>query len=982
MKVRDVDGLNTGYAQALLEQYLENPEAVPEEWRSLFESGDASLVEALPGLARLFETLKENGAPPPAAPEAAAEPVAVAPPPAETAPAEPVPEPVREPEPAAPAEPAPAPEPGPAARAEPDEALLGAVAAATALVKAYRTHGHLAADLDPLGSEPVGDPALEAELLIPKLTPELQEQIPASVLRVGVEGETLADVLPKLREIYCGTIAYEIEHISDHQERVWLRHAIESGRYRKPLSTEEQRLLLERMSEVEGFEHYLKRQFLGQKQFSIEGLDVMVPMLDEAIRIGAEAGAHEVVIGMAHRGRLNVLAHIIGRPYEEVLREFEGERTIEAIAGAPEGASGDVKYHLGAVGRRRTSAGEATVLLAANPSHLEAVDPVVEGITRAEQTDRSAPAGVQDPAVALPILIHGDASFPGQGVVAETLNLQQLVGYTTGGTLHLIANNQVGFTTEPADGRSTRYSSDLAKGFDTPIIHVNADDPEAAISAIRLALAFRRRFGSDVVVDLVGYRRWGHNEGDEPAFTQPLMAERIASHPTARAIYAQQLVEAGEVSAEEAERLAKEVQEQMRAAHDHLKSSLSAPPPQRASGEGTPVAADATVETGIPAERLRELTAELVRVPAGFVVNPKLEKMLERRVEALDSGGIDWGHAESLAFASLLVEGIPIRLTGQDTERGTFSHRHLVLHDAETGAQHAPIKNLADASASFELYNSPLSEYAALGFEYGYSVTAPEALVLWEAQFGDFINGAQIIVDQFLVSGLAKWGQTSRLTLLLPHGYEGNGPEHSSARLERFLQLAAQENIRIANATTSAQYFHLLRRQALDPNARPLVVMTPKGLLRLKEASSTLADLAEGRFEPVLDDPTAHFERVTSLVIVSGKLYYDIVGHELRSEARHVAIARLEQLYPFPVKETARLVASYPALEQVVWAQEEPQNMGAWRPIRHRLEEAVAGLPLKYAGRPWRASPSEGYPTSHARAQERIVREVLEPASG
>jgi 2-oxoglutarate dehydrogenase E1 component len=981
MKVRDVDGLNTGYAQALFEQYLENPEAVPEEWRSLFESGDASLVEALPGLARLFETLKENGAPP-AAPEAAAEPVAVATPPAETAPAEPAPEPVREPEPAAPAEPAPAPEPEPAARAEPDEALLGAVAAATALVKAYRTHGHLAADLDPLGSEPVGDPALEAELLIPKLTPELQEQIPAAVLRVGVVGETLADVLPKLREIYCGKIAYEIEHISDHQERVWLRHAIESGRYRKPLSSEERQLLLERMSEVEGFEHYLKRQFLGQKQFSIEGLDVMVPMLDEAIQIGAEAGAHEVVIGMAHRGRLNVLAHIIGRPYEEVLREFEGERTIEAIAGAPEGASGDVKYHLGAVGRRRTSAGEATVLLAANPSHLEAVDPVVEGITRAEQTDRSAPSGVLDPAVALPILIHGDASFPGQGVVAETLNLQQLVGYTTGGTLHLIANNQVGFTTEPADGRSTRYSSDLAKGFDTPIIHVNADDPEAAISAIRLALAFRRRFGSDVVVDLVGYRRWGHNEGDEPAFTQPLMAERIAKHPTARAIYAQQLVEAGEVSAEEVERLTKEVQDQMRAAHDHLKSSLSAPPPKQASGEGTPVAAEATVETGIPAERLRELTGELVRVPEGFVVNPKLEKMLERRVEALDSGGIDWGHAESLAFASLLVEGIPIRLTGQDTERGTFSHRHLVLHDAETGAQHAPIKHLSDASASFEVYNSPLSEYAALGFEYGYSVTAPEALVLWEAQFGDFINGAQIIVDQFLVSGLAKWGQTSRLTLLLPHGYEGNGPEHSSARLERFLQLAAQENIRIVNATTSAQYFHLLRRQALDPNARPLVVMTPKGLLRLKEASSSLADLAEGRFEPVLDDPTAHFERVTSLVIVSGKLYYDIVGHELRSQARHVAVARIEQLYPFPVKETARLVASYPALQEVVWAQEEPQNMGAWRPIRHRLEEAVAGLPLEYAGRPWRASPSEGYPTSHARAQERIVREVLEPASG
>jgi 2-oxoglutarate dehydrogenase E1 component len=962
MSVRDVDGLNVGYAQALLEQYLENPEAVPEEWRSLFESGDAALVEALPGLARLFETLKENGAPPAAA-EVAEQPVA-APVPEE---APPKPEP----------EPAPAPEP--AVRPEPDETLLGAVAAATALIKAYRTHGHLAANLDPLGSEPVGDPALEPELLVPKLTPELQEQIPATLLRVGVEGETLADVLPKLREIYCGTIAYEIEHISDHQERVWLRHAIESGRYRRSLSTDERRRLLERLSEVEGFEHYLKRAFLGQKQFSIEGLDVMVPMLDEAIEVGAEAGAHEVVLGMAHRGRLNVLAHIIGRPYEEVLREFEGERMIEAIAGVPKGASGDVKYHLGAVGRRSTGAGEATVLLAANPSHLEAVDPVVEGITRAEQTDRSAGTGVLDPAVALPILIHGDASFPGQGVVAETLNLQRLVGYTTGGTLHLIANNQVGFTTEPADGRSTRYSSDLAKGFDTPIIHVNADDPEAAISAIRLALAFRRRFGSDVVVDLVGYRRHGHNEGDEPSFTQPLMAERIANHPTARARYAEQLVEAGDVSAEEAERLVKEMQGRMRTAHDALKSSLSVPQ-QQSTGESTPVAAKVTVETGVPAERLRELSEELVRVPEGFTVNPKLVKMLERRTEALDSGGIDWGHAESLAFASLLVEGIPIRLTGQDTERGTFSHRHLVLHDAETGAQHAPIKHLSDAAASFEAYNSPLSEYAALGFEYGYSVTAPEALVLWEAQFGDFVNGAQIIVDQFLVSGLAKWGQTSRLTLLLPHGYEGNGPEHSSARLERFLQLAAQENIRIVNATTSAQYFHLLRRQALDPNARPLVVMTPKGLLRLKEASSALSVLAEGRFEPVLDDPAAQSERVTRLVIASGKLYYDIVAHELRPQAQHVAVARLEQLYPFPVKIARELVASYPALREVVWAQEEPQNMGAWRPIRHRLEEAVDGLPLEYVGRRWRASPSEGYPTSHARAQDRIVREVLEPA--
>ncbi|MEP6909491.1 MAG: 2-oxoglutarate dehydrogenase E1 component [Actinomycetota bacterium] len=981
MSVRDVDGLNVGYAQGLLEQYLENPEAVPAEWRELFESGDAGLAESLPGLARLLETLRDGNGGAPAAEAAPAPPTQSAPaPPTQASPAPP--EEAAAP-PVAEEEPPPVDAGANGAQSpsvtEADQTLLGAVAAAMALVKAYRMHGHLAAHLDPLGSEPVGDPALESERLIPKLTPELQARVPASVLRVGFEGETLADILPKLRETYCGTIAYEIEHISDHQERVWLRHAIETGRYRQPLSCDERRRLLAQLTQVEVFEHYLRRAFLGQKQFSIEGLDVLVPMLDEGVALAAKEGAHEIVIGMAHRGRLNVLAHIIDRPYEEILREFEGERTIDAVTATAEGASGDVKYHLGAVGRRTTEAGQATVMLAANPSHLEAVDPVVEGITRAEQTDRSSRAGVHDPAIAQPILIHGDASFPGQGVVAETLNLQRLIGYTTGGTLHVIANNQVGFTTDPADGRSTRYSSDLAKGFDNPIIHVNADDPEAAISAIRLAMAFRQRFGSDVVVDLVGYRRHGHNEGDEPAFTQPLLAERIAGHASVLTLYAKRLVESGEVSPDEVATMAKEMQDRMRAAHETLKSSLSSIP-QSGHGESTPASAEATVETGVPADRLRELAAELVRVPEGFTVNPKLQRMLDKRIEALDTGGIDWGQAESLAFASLLTEGIPIRLTGQDTERGTFSHRHIVLHDAHTGAQHAPIKHLSDANASFEVFNSPLSEYAALGFEYGYSVTAPEALVIWEAQFGDFVNGAQIVVDQFLVSGLAKWRQTSRLTLLLPHGYEGNGPEHSSARLERFLQLAAQENIRIVNATTSAQFFHLLRRQALDPNARPLVVMTPKGLLRLKEAASSLADLAEGRFEPVLDDPTADREAIRRLVLTSGKLYYDIVGHELRAQAPSVAVARIEQLYPFPTEAAGGLVASYPALQEVVWAQEEPQNMGAWRPIRHRVEEAVAGRLLRYVGRPWRASPSEGYPTSHARVQDQIVRDVLQPS--
>jgi 2-oxoglutarate dehydrogenase E1 component len=931
-----VDALNTGYAQLLLDEYLEDPDSVPREWRELFERGD--LPVELPGLARLLE----HAAPRDGADRA----TGVAPP----------------------------------TRAAPDETLLEAVAAATALVKAVRTHGHLAARLDPLGSEPPGDPALEPERLDPPLTPELQEQIPASLLRLYVPGETLADVLPKLFDVYCGTIAYEIEHISDHEQRVWLRQAIESGLHRQPLAPDEKRRLLARLTDVEALERYLRRAYLGQKQFSIEGLDVMVPMLDEGIELAAEAGTHEVALGMAHRGRLNVLAHTIGRPYDWILREFEGERTIEAVTADPEGGTGDVKYHLGARGVRRTAAGELTVALAANPSHLEAVDPVVEGLARARQTDRSTREGVHEPIVALPILIHGDASFPAQGTVAETLNLADIAGYTTGGTFHLIANNQVGFTTDPAEGRSTRYSSDLAKGFDIPIIHVNADDPEASIAAVRLALTFRSRFQEDVVIDLVGYRRHGHNEQDEPAYTQPLMAKMIEQHPTVREQYAEQLVAEGVVTAEEAEELAKEAQERLRGAHDELKRGFGAAIPPETGHERIPDGTSGDVVTRVSEERLRPLNDQLLRLPDGFTPHPKLWRALERRRSALDDGGIDWGHAEALAFATLVVDGIPVRLTGQDTERGTFSHRHLVLHDAENGERYAPIQHLDDATAALEAYNSPLSELACVGFEYGYSVAAGDALVLWEAQFGDFVNGAQVILDQFVVSGLSKWRQTSRLTLLLPHGYEGNGPEHSSAKLERFLQLAAQENIRVANPTTAGQYFHLLRRQALDPNGRPLVVMTPKSLLRLGAAASTLDDLVEGAFRPVLDDPEAEDRaRVRRLVLCSGKLYYDLAGHGEREGLRPgVAIARLEQLYPFPLEPIRELLAAYPALEEVVWAQEEPQNMGPWRSVRHRLEEAIARrVPLRYVGRPWRASPSEGYPTAHLVEQDRIIREAL-----
>ena len=883
------------------------------------------------------------------------------------------------------APPAAAPAVAPASAAAPtDEELLQTVQAATSLLKAHRTHGHLAARLDPLGREPEGDPALDPEPL--GLTPELMAKIPSRILRMYVSGETLMESLPHLRETYCGPIAYEIEHIGSHRQRLWLREAIESGRFRTPLSVEEQKGLLKRLTEVDALERFMHKAYLGQKQFSIEGLDMTVPMLDELIQLSAAQGAREVVLGMAHRGRLNVLAHNLGRPYGTIFAEFEGTSTLEPITTIPQGGTGDVKYHHGAQGAYQLPSGESIVVrLESNPSHLEYVAPVVAGATRAAQTTRQGPHVHRDTNCALPVILHGDAAFPGQGVVAETLNLQALDGYTVGGTVHIIQNNQVGFTTDPDDARSTTWASDLAKGFDVPIIHVNADDVAACIAAVRLAFAFRQEFGHDVLIDLIGYRRFGHNEADEPAYTQPSMYQVIKKHPSVRELFARQLIDQGVVTEQESTEMTDQVWALLTEAHERLKDRLRGGKElEHATGQyeldRTP---SPEVKTAVSADRLRVLNEELLSVPDGFMIHPKLVRQLDQRREAIkpdgNDGGILWAHAEALAFASLLTEGLPIRLTGQDTERGTFSQRHLVLHDAKTGQEYSPIQHLPGALAPMELHNSPLSEVACVGFEYGYSQEAPETLVLWEAQFGDFVNGAQVIVDQFIVSGLAKWGQTSRLTLLLPHGYEGSGPEHSSARVERFLQLAAEGNIRVAQPTTPAQYFHLLRRQARIAKQRPLVVLTPKSLLRLPQATSRVEELTDGRFEPVLAEPGVEAERIRRLILCSGKLYYELVGHELHRDSSEVAVGRVELLYPFPQAEILSLVARYPNLREVVWVQEEPRNMGARAHMSPRLMQILSDhLQFGYIGRPERASPGEGYPIAHALEQNRIITTALD----
>ena len=898
------------------------------------------------------------------------------------------------PPPAAP----PAPSPAPAAAAAP---AAPPVAAAVALARAIRAFGHLTARLDPLGISPPGDAALRAETYGVRAAD--LAAVPATVVG-GPASETAAnalEALQALRQIYQGTTGYEFEHVPDEEERDWLYQAVEEGRFRPPKDPVDERRLLDRLTEVGAFERFLHRAFPGQIRFSLEGLGMMVPMLDELVALAARGGVRTLVLAMAHRGRLNVLAHVLGKPYERIIAEFLGHVVLPGVS--PSGSSdpgwtGDVKYHLGGFRAYPSGGQEGTmrVVMPPNPSHLEFVDPVALGMARASGERRHV-AGPprRDEGSTLAVLVHGEAAFAGQGVVAETLNLARLPGYTVGGTVHLIANNQLGFTTPPSLGRSTRYASDLAKGFGVPIVHVNADDPEACLAAVRLAHAYRERFRKDVVIDLIGYRRWGHNEGDEPSFTQPLMYRVIEQHPTVRELWARELVRRGLVTEEEVERSLQEAIDRLFAIR---RSFPQHGPPEDGPG-GEPAGLEAggpaegvgspgpavTTETAVPLGTLVQLNEELLALPEGFKLHPRLERFFARRRAAFEENPemtrrtVDWAHAEELALASILADGTPVRLTGQDTVRGTFSQRHLVLYDVETGTPYSRLQALPAARASCEVWDSPLSESSTLGFEYGYSVQAPDALVLWEAQYGDFINVAQAMVDEFVVSGRAKWGQRSALVLLLPHGYAGQGPDHSSGRMERFLQMAAEDNLRIANCTTAAQYFHLLRRQArlLELDPRPLVVFTPKSLLRHPLAASAPRDLAEGRFHPLLEDVEASRtpERVRRLVLCTGKVYVDLAATGRLAEVeRPVAVARVEELYPFPAEAIARLIESYPRLEEVVWLQEEPRNMGAWAYVAPRLRDLVRGrLPLRYIGRTRRASPAEGTYEWHAREQARLV---------
>jgi 2-oxoglutarate dehydrogenase E1 component len=849
-------------------------------------------------------------------------------------------------------------------------------------IYAFRLRGHLLAQIDPLGRP---RPSLEhiADVGMVNTRHFTETELEQWVDPNDVFPENpvrLKDLLARLRRTYCGHVGVEFMNVKDSSRRRWLLKRMEHSENRIDPTPEEQRQILSEVSYAVTFESFLHTKYVGAKRFSLEGAESLIPMVDSFLEEAGRLGVHEVVIGMAHRGRLNVLTNVLGKSPREIFSEFEGPTDPGAYLNR-----GDVKYHLGFSSDHLTRAGEKIHLsLAFNPSHLEAVDPVVVGRVRSKQ-DRIDDA---DRTRGLALLMHGDAAFAGQGVVAETLNLAELPSYRIGGTLHVIINNQIGFTTEPSQLQSSLYCTAVARMLDIPVFHVNGDDPEACVHAMRLATEFRERFHADVVVDLVCFRRYGHNEGDEPSFTQPKEYELIRAHPSVRQIYADQLVQAGRISPEEVESIQQQALREFREEYEQARKDRRIREPSYLEGiwknyRGGPDSSVPDVETGVEAPRLSALLSSLSQVPEGFTPHPKIARVLQTQLSmAQGNQPLDWAAAESLAYATLATEGYRVRLTGQDTERGTFSHRHAVLHDVKTGGSYERFQHLSPMQADCLISNSPLSEMGCLGFEFGYSLDYPDALVAWEAQYGDFANEAQVIIDQFIAAAEDKWNRLSGLALLLPHGYEGQGPEHSSARLERFLQLCAEDNIQVCYPTSAAQVFHLLRRQVIRPIRKPLVVMWPKSMLRRPEVASPMSELAEGRYRRLIANP-AEPERVMRLLLCSGKIYYDLQQAWQNKPDETIRIARLEQLYPFPSAELDALLSAMPNLTEVVWVQEEPRNMGAWRFVSSRLEEwasaARSGKPARIdvVARAESASPAAGFHEAHVLEQKQIVEQAL-----
>jgi len=927
---QDFHGPNLGYVMDLYEQYLQDPNSVDEELKEMFDAWGAPQVNG--------QTVSNNTIP----------------------------------------------------QISVSIGKLQKVAKAVKFAEDIRTYGHLNASIYPMGIKHEDTNILE--LSRNGLTKEDLIEIPAKILCPDAPEHVKNgyEAIQYLKEVYTKSIAFEFQHVHELEEKQWLNEMVESGKIFRELSNEKRISILKRLTEVEGFEHFLHRTFVGQKRFSIEGLDMLVPMLDELISEAVHNGTTNINIGMAHRGRLSVLAHVLGKPYELIFSEFQHAPNKELVPsegsiGINYGWSGDVKYHLGADKQiKEENVVRARLTLANNPSHLEFIDPIVEGYTRAAQDDRTKKGyPKQDIQKSMAVLIHGDAAFPGEGVVAETLNLSQLTGYKTGGTIHIIANNMIGFTTESRDSRSTKYASDLAKGYEIPIVHVNADDPEACLAAIYIAHAYRKKFNKDFLIDLIGYRRFGHNEMDEPLATNPLLYEKIQKHKTIRHLYANELKEKGIILKDEIGKYQQEVADKLQKAYEKVPKSKEEVEdihvPEKVAC-GLP-----KVETGVSADALYKINDELIDWPEGFQVFNKLQRILERRAKVFaDEGKVDWSLGEAFAFATILKDGTPIRITGQDSERGTFAHRHLVLHDIKTGETYSPLHRMNDLKASFAIHNSPLSEVSVLGFEYGYNVFAPETLVIWEAQFGDFANVAQVMFDQFISAGRAKWGQKSGLVMLLPHGFEGQGPEHSSGRLERYLQLAAENNWTVANVTSAAQYFHILRRQAAvltKEEVRPLIIMTPKSLLRNPHTVSQLDEFVSGEFKPIVEQKGLGNkpESVKRLILCTGKVSIDLADRVAKQEDLDwLHIARIEELYPFPKKHLERLFNQFENLEEIVWVQEEPMNMGSWIFMDPQLRKiAPKGVDVKYIGRPRRSSPAEGDPNVHKKEQNRILTEAL-----